>query len=128
MNFARPPYDVATDTMRWSRVSAGATRSCGIALDGRVHCWGSNVWGALGRGEPFTGTLPELLNRPRGPIAMGVAHDISVGTGEHACALGVSAARCWGANGIGQLGAGRVLEDADTHLYLSTVPVDVRLR
>ena len=124
------PTGVGADTtMRWLQVSAGASRTCGIAVDMRLYCAGSNEWGALGRGATATGTLPSLLNQPRAGVALGTAFDVSVGTGQHACALGFAGRPvCWGGNAIGQLGTGILLPDRETGLALSTLPVQVRFR
>ncbi len=84
-----------------SMVTAGADHTCGVTEEDIGWCWGSNLFGQLGRGN--AGAMSE----PPAPV-LGVPefHSINAGT-DHTC--GVSAhgdLYCWGANFVGQLGTG----------------------
>jgi alpha-tubulin suppressor-like RCC1 family protein len=78
----------------------GGTHACGTTATGTVHCWGSNVNGALGNGTSSPGTTPSTVNSAM-PLAF-----VTAG-GAHSCAVSpIAIAQCWGANAAGQLGNG----------------------
>jgi alpha-tubulin suppressor-like RCC1 family protein len=93
-------------------VAAAGYHSCAVLDDATAKCWGANASGQLGQGDAAT--------RGDGAGEMGDALDaIDLGTGrtataigaglEHSCAvLDDGSAKCWGENGVGQLG----LDDA----------------
>lgn len=84
-----------------SAISLGIAHSCLITAKGGAQCWGRNDHGQLGDGSVTSSTSPLKL------IALGSsAIGLSAG-GLHTCAVtAAGAARCWGANGLGQLGDG----------------------
>jgi alpha-tubulin suppressor-like RCC1 family protein len=86
--------------LTFTRLSAGANHTCGIAVDARVYCWGSNERGQLGEPSVPQGDAPTL-------IASGAQFvDVAAGD-EHTCAVrSDNVALCWGANSYGQLGVG----------------------
>jgi alpha-tubulin suppressor-like RCC1 family protein len=110
---------------RAERVSAGANHSCGVS-NGRVKCWGLNLFGALGIGttEPARGDarnqepaemgdmlpLLELGNDGEAPLFV---NDVSAGNNFTCAALGDSQVKCWGANHSGQLGLGHTEHRGD---------------
>jgi alpha-tubulin suppressor-like RCC1 family protein len=71
-------------------LESGTGHACGLGLEGRVYCWGSNSWGKLG-----DNTNTERLTPV--PVASDLRYaDLSVG-GTSACALRVDGeADCWG--------------------------------
>lgn len=82
---------------RLASIAAGVGKDCGIALDKRAYCWGSNYYGSAGTNE-----------------ATAAPHDVREGLFfqaispalDHTCALDIAGdAYCWGANSNGQLGA-----------------------
>jgi alpha-tubulin suppressor-like RCC1 family protein len=82
-----------------TRISAGGEHTCVITLRGEVYCWGSNAAGQLGSGQ---------LSASMSPVPVvgltTVVLTVTAGT-NHTCAVMESgAAKCWGANGSGQLG------------------------
>lgn len=88
----------------FATVSAGdGFHTCGVAVDGRGYCWGSNNLAQLGGGP----TMP-LWQHPA-PLPMAGEHRftaVSAG-GLHNCALDADRrASCWGSNRYGQLGIG----------------------
>ena len=86
--------------LKFQRIAAGGTHTCGIAQSGRVHCWGDNQQGQLG--DPAISTS----SAPIPALTASLYSDVVAGDA-HTCALrsdGVSV--CWGANDYGQLGIG----------------------
>lgn len=75
--------------------------TCIVTTGGGVKCWGSNDKGQLGDGTTTTRAYP--VDVPS--LASGV---VAVATGQsHSCALTTGGAvKCWGGNGLGQLGNG----------------------
>ena len=47
--------------LAFKAVSAGDQHSCGEAADGRLYCWGSNLWGQLGTGDTRLWLEPALV-------------------------------------------------------------------
>jgi alpha-tubulin suppressor-like RCC1 family protein len=104
------PVDVTGLTSGVAAVSAGYLDTCALTITGGIKCWGRNAEGQLGNG---TTTGPQTCgpfacsNAPVDVLSLtsGVAA-VSAG-GEHTCALTTGGgAKCWGANGGGQLGDG----------------------
>ncbi|GIV95655.1 MAG: hypothetical protein KatS3mg057_0312 [Herpetosiphonaceae bacterium] len=84
-------------------LSVGYAHSCALLVDGTARCWGRNDYGQLGNGTTTDSASPVVVGGAT-PLTDIVA--LSAG-GEHSCALLVDGtARCWGANGSGQLGNG----------------------
>jgi alpha-tubulin suppressor-like RCC1 family protein len=78
---------------------------CALLAGGAVRCWGANESGQLGLGNTTTIGDDES---PTTNVNLGgaTATAISAG-GNHTCALlSTGAIRCWGHNGVGQLGLG----------------------
>lgn len=78
-----------------SSIATGIQRTCAVATDGAVSCWGYNV--------PYLGYFSEF------PVEVpGITSAVAVTTtGDSACALlSDGAIRCWGYNDHGQLGDG----------------------
>jgi RHS repeat-associated protein len=98
-------------------VSGGMGATCVILNTGSVKCWGDNVSGQLGQGDTVT--------RGDNSGEMGSSLPaVSLGTGRTAIAIGVGASfvcvvldnkqiKCWGNNGLGQLGLGDTARRGD---------------
>jgi alpha-tubulin suppressor-like RCC1 family protein len=96
-------------------VVAGNRHTCALTTEGRVRCWGSNSNGQIGDGTP---------NHKAEPVdVVGLASGVSAiasGT-EHVCALTArGAVKCWGQNGVGQLGDGTT-EDRSVPVNVSAL-------
>ncbi len=91
-----------------SKIMVGAKFACALDTAQAVFCWGRNAEGQLATGDQVSTLLPvETLlasDIPTNPL-----RDIaSVSNGEtFSCALTTSGnVKCWGDNGVGQLGTG----------------------
>jgi alpha-tubulin suppressor-like RCC1 family protein len=107
-NFMNPFVPVAVvGAHRFTQLTAGHHRVCGLDVDGLAWCWGTNFNGALGDSASVASTRPVRVHGNRRYVA--------IASGDtHACALDTSGhAWCWGQNsrgdGGGALGDGTSL-------------------
>lgn len=94
-------------------VSAGTSHACAVLDDASVKCWGQNTSGQLGLGNTTAhGALAGTMGDALAKVSLGTGRTavaITAG-GNHACALLDDAhVKCWGENGLGQLGLGDTL-------------------
>lgn len=87
-------------------IAPGVRHTCALRTDGRVVCWGQNIFGALGDGTIESNA--SLLRTTPGALvdnsALGTAQQIAVSEGA-TCAVNTSGQLfCWGDNGQGELG------------------------
>ena len=118
-----PPGSAAPEATAISRavgpsmavsVSSGANHACVVTAVGGVKCWGYNTSGQLGDGTTTTRTSAVDVVGLSSGVAM-----VSAGT-MNTCALTTAGGvKCWGDNGLGQLGAGNI------GVGQSNTPVDV---
>jgi alpha-tubulin suppressor-like RCC1 family protein len=95
-------------------ITAGGSHSCALLGDGTVWCWGWNGSGQVGDGGSMTAARPL-------PVAVpGLSNAVAVEAGEsHSCAvLDGGSARCWGANGRGQLGDGTMMQRPTPNTFM----------
>jgi alpha-tubulin suppressor-like RCC1 family protein len=98
-------------------VATGGAVSCALLDDGSAKCWGGNASGQLGLGHTeLVGYGPGEMGDALPPIDLGTGRSaiaISLG-GFHSCALLDDATvKCWGSNGVHQLGLGDTLDRGD---------------
>jgi alpha-tubulin suppressor-like RCC1 family protein len=92
------------------QITAGASHSCALLLDGSIQCWGLNNDGELGTNS-HDGPSTCYSSRDCSPTPLDVtgitaAQQVSAG-GNHTCARTMTGgAECWGRNNNGQLGTG----------------------
>ncbi len=81
------------------QIAAGGFHSCGLTSQGTVFCWGSNLFGQLGRNSTDTsssGTAAQVS---------GTYKALSAGRYSTCAITTAGAAVCWGKNDYGQIGA-----------------------
>lgn len=80
-------------------ISAHDLHACALGKKGKVWCWGTNIYGALGTGVPTLRTSPVDVIGLQSGVAAIVAGD------KHNCArMTTGKLKCWGLNLHGQLG------------------------
>lgn len=93
--------------LAFRQVEAGHGQSCGVAVDGRAHCWGRGYATYTGSG-PFA----PLVSVPT-PVGPGIAfRSLALGP-EQICGVSTGdEAYCWGRSPSGELGIGAAAEAA----------------
>jgi alpha-tubulin suppressor-like RCC1 family protein len=90
-------------------MTTGASHTCVVLDTNQVKCWGPNDSGELGQGDVLArGDQPNEMGQQLPIVQLGsrVTTIATVGT-QFACArLGNGQLKCWGTNGVGQLGLG----------------------
>jgi alpha-tubulin suppressor-like RCC1 family protein len=99
--FYATPVEAQPGANNWTSVSAGDEHTCGLRANGRIYCWGLNVFGELGDGTYETRLVPTL-------VAGGHTDWVSVSAGyDHTCGRRSNGRiYCWGDDDFGQLGDG----------------------
>ncbi len=115
----------------WVDLQAGSSHSCALSAKGEVRCWGRNTEGQLGYGDVATrGDGPDQMGNNLPAVDLGTgrtATAIAVGS-QYTCALlDDSSVKCWGRNGVGQLGQGSItfLGDDPNEMGDNLPPVDL---
>lgn len=86
-------------------LAAGASHTCALLGSGNVRCWGDNMVGQLGIGNPdFKGTTTPYVIPS---VSFGAQATAIASGADHTCALlNGGTVRCWGKNNHGQHGQG----------------------
>ena len=93
-------------------IAAGDSHTCAV-VNGAALCWGWNGFGQVGDNTTMTNRLSPV---PVQGLGSGV-QAITAGY-EHTCAVTSTGAKCWGANGTGELGNNSMVD--------SPIPVSVQ--
>ncbi len=119
------PQPVAIDNMsgsrKFTRLVVNSAHVCGLAADGLVYCWGDDMFGQVGNGDPGSGNirLPEPLDTvnvvgQQGFKQLAVGYWVSCGlTGE-------GVAYCWGNDESDQLGDLATTEEQPAPILVNT--------
>ena len=123
-NRITPVPVVMPDGVAFDRINAAAA-PCAHATDGRLFCWGANVYGQVGDGTSVDRSVPTEIAAPAGAQAWAAIGD-SDGDVNCAEASGGSAAGayCWGWNWVGNNGHGDA-GGPETNVYGHDHPVGV---
>ncbi len=102
VEYSAVPLPVGDPGARWKYICAGDHMSFAIRESGSLWAWGENLYGALGIGEDYVGTLQCIPVRVGGHSRNWVAVDCGYG---HAAAITEERELfVWGDNSEGQLG------------------------
>lgn len=104
-------YKCGTGCCRGVAVAAGNNHTCAIlagtagASSGRAKCWGSNVWGQLGRGSGsgISYVPVDVVGLTSNVTALSAGRDFT-------CAIRSGGLQCWGSGSYGVLGNGSSLQ------------------
>ena len=96
----------------WRSVDAGiSATACGVRVNGRLYCWGSDLRGQLGNGPGVSGSdVPVQVSgnaRNWASVSAGSVHTCATRTNRRLY--------CWGVDNLGQLGNGPT-STADRHV------------
>lgn len=96
-----------------SQIAAGYHHTCALLDDGRVRCWGANGSGQLGYGNTSSVGDTETPAAAGDVDVGGTVTQIAAGELSTCALLDTGAVRCWGDNGVGQLGHGNMTAIGD---------------
>lgn len=101
------PVEVSSGATNWVQVATGASHTCALKSVGRLYCWGWDVHGQRGDGDPATDDLAAAPVR----VAEGTTRWQGVAaSGWHTCArttgLRGGTVYCWGLDDDGEVGDG----------------------
>lgn len=86
-------------------VVSGINHSCALTNEGKVACWGYNVYGQLGDGTNVDKLVPAAVKEESGKL-LGATVTAIGGGANRGCAIANQKTYCWGYNLNGQLGDG----------------------
>jgi alpha-tubulin suppressor-like RCC1 family protein len=88
------------------QLSAGTDHTCARLTDGRAACWGGNLHGQSGNGTSVDHELPTLVLAADGSEPLRQVAQVVAGRAMTCARRAGGQVRCWGENGLGQLGDG----------------------
>lgn len=102
-------------TANVAQVSTGGLQNCIVTTNGGAKCWGNNNFGGLGTGACFSCTNSLAAVDVQG-LASGVRAIAAARW--HVCALTIAGGvKCWGTNGVGELGTGGTEQHVPTDVF-----------
>ncbi len=113
------PVDVVGLATGIVAIEVGGVHSCALTTSGRVTCWGYNEHGELGNGDQQTSITPVDVIGLSTAVTQISSHTY------HTCALLTDGVvKCWGQNGVGELGDGTRINQS-TPVTVIALPADV---
>ncbi len=102
-------------------VAAGGNCTCAILDDATLRCWGQNNYGQLGLGHTHDIGDDEIPSQTFAQVSVGGGVSLVATGGNFTCAILTDGhtGRCWGQNGLGQLGLGVLPNIGDNELPTS---------
>ncbi len=99
-----------------TQMALGGNHSCVLLANGDVRCWGKNTTGQLGLGNIINiGDDEAIISVPVIKFPTGFKVKQIAAGAAHTCALSEEfQVICWGANSVGQLGYGDIINRGDT--------------
>lgn len=88
-----------------AQLALGFDHSCALLEGGNVHCWGSNLFGQLGRGFPFGGGPSESAEAAPAIDLGGAAKSITAHASSTCAERTDGTVLCWGENLSGHIGS-----------------------
>ena len=118
---ASPPINLGLGV---TTVAAGGNCTCAILTDSTLRCWGQNNYGQLGLGNTDDVGDDELPSRAAAEVSLGASAALVTTGGNFSCAIlgDGHRGRCWGQNGLGQLGLGITQNIGDDELPNAVAP------
>ncbi|MFT3925690.1 MAG: hypothetical protein QM778_24325 [Myxococcales bacterium] len=88
----------AASAPAFKHIELGNIFGCGLTAAGRVHCWGNNSHGELGRTSSSSSAMDfaPLANPSQGGVDLSTGVDTVSAGFEHACAVKDGRLYCWG--------------------------------
>jgi alpha-tubulin suppressor-like RCC1 family protein len=105
-------------------IAAGGNVTCAILQDNSLRCWGQNNFGQLGLGHTNDIGDDEIPTDTLARVNLGDDVLLVATGGNHTCAiLPGNHGRCWGRNGLAQLGLGILENIGDDELPTKPDPI-----
>jgi alpha-tubulin suppressor-like RCC1 family protein len=106
---------VATRSVSFTSVHAGAYHTCGLSADGEAFCWGANEAGQSGPSPSLAPCPGVLCRRAPGAVPGSAQFGELNGGASNTCGVALDgSAHCWGGNSVGQLGIGQTTAGTQT--------------
>lgn len=120
--------DVNQD-IKFASVSVGKGSACGINLNQKLYCWGSNLNGEIGDRGTLARNAAVIVDSKESYTMVSVSNDSTMNAPfPHACGITTSGVlKCWGSNQLGKLGDGttvqkikpKVIDSGITYSYVT---------
>lgn len=106
MGFSITPVRITGVTFGTTMLVAGGHHTCAV-INGAAKCWGANDGGQLGNAPAGDDTTVRGdSSTPVVATGLGSGVQVIAAGDTHTCAVVNGAAKCWGANGFGEVGDG----------------------